>query len=732
MLQVLKIIKYLTLGGVFLIPLVALIVTESLFFPFITGKNFCFRILVEIIFCLWIILAIYDKRYRPKFANRRITILYLLSAFILVLILSTVFSVNPYKSFWSNYERMEGLVTFLHLFAYFLVLGCVLNSEKLWKIFFHTSLGVSLIVACYGILQLTGTLDIHQSDVRLDATMGNASYLAIYMVFHIFIAFWYFLKTQDWYKWFYLVIAFLETIVLYHTATRGTILGFVGGLILTALLIIVFSSSKKIKIFSSSFLILMVLIAGLFLALKNSDFIKQSPVLSRFSSISFQDNQNQARFTVWKMSWEGFKERPILGWGLENYNLVFNKYYDPVLWEQEPWFDRAHNVFFDRLTTNGILGLLTYLALFGSVFYYLLLKRKKYNFSEYDSAIICGLLAAYFFHNIFVFDNLLSLIIFFSFLAYINWRTSDELQTESRSPIIGSEDYKKPALSVIAVIVVIFFIYFINIPGILASHGLLSSFQSASSGKIDEAYAGFEKVLSYDSFGAAETREHFTNFASQVIAQQNIDASLKEKIYNSAVKEMKKQIELTPQDIRYMVFLASLYNKGHQYEKAVEILEKSIELSPKKQQLYFELGTSYLNNKEYNKAEEVLRTAYELDTNFDDARKIYAVALVFAGKVEESEKLLEEGFGKNLIPDERLIRAYVGINRFDRVVVLWGKMIELNPTNAQYRVNLAASYLEIGEREKSIEQLQKAIELEPKFKQQGEYYINEIRSGRNP
>ena len=58
--------------------------------------------------------------------------------------------------------------------------------------------------------------------------------------------------------------------------------------------------------------------------------------------------------------------------------------------------------------------------------------------------------------------------------------------------------------------------------------------------------------------------------------------------------------------------------------------------------------------------------------------------------------------------------------------------MEQNPSNAQYRVSLAAGYLRINERMKAIEQLQKSIEIESKFKQQGEYYINEIKAGRNP
>ncbi|MBU2109637.1 O-antigen ligase family protein, partial [Patescibacteria group bacterium] len=337
MLKSLNIIRYLILGGIFILPVTVLIVAESLFFPFITGKNFFFRILVEILLGLWLILAIYDKRYRPK----KSWILYFLTAFIAVLVLSTIFSANPYRSFWSNYERMEGLITFLHLFAYFLVFTAVLNTEKLWKWFFHISLGVSVIVAFYGIFQLAGKLEIHQGGARLDATLGNASYLAIYMVFHIFLALWYFLKTRDWYKWFYLPVIILETLILYYTATRGAILGFIAGLFITALIVGFFSDSRKIRIYAVSTLVLIVVLTGLFFSLRSSDFIIKNPVLTRFAGISLTETTTQSRFVIWGMSWEGFKERPILGWGPENYNLVFNKYYEPVLWKQEPWFDRA-------------------------------------------------------------------------------------------------------------------------------------------------------------------------------------------------------------------------------------------------------------------------------------------------------------------------------------------------------------------------------------------------------
>ena len=63
------------------------------------------------------------------------------------------------------------------------------------------------------------------------------------------------------------------------------------------------------------------------------------------------------------MAIKGFIEKPILGWGQEGFNFVFNKYYDPRMYTQEPWFDRAHNTYLDWLIVGGALGLLSYLAI---------------------------------------------------------------------------------------------------------------------------------------------------------------------------------------------------------------------------------------------------------------------------------------------------------------------------------------------------------------------------------
>src|SRR3989344_749674 len=75
-----------------------------------------------------------------------------------------------------------------------------------------------------------------------------------------------------------------------------------------------------------------------------------------------------ARPLVWEMSEKAIADRPILGWGADNFQRVFEKHYDNRLLQgeygNEAWFDRAHNVFIDQLVDNGFVGLAMYFAVY--------------------------------------------------------------------------------------------------------------------------------------------------------------------------------------------------------------------------------------------------------------------------------------------------------------------------------------------------------------------------------
>src|SRR5574344_1399434 len=91
---------YAVLGSVLLLPF---FVANGMFFPYIVGKNFAFRIIVEIIFTLWIYLAFIDPKYRLKFS----WITVMTSALIVRMATADIIAVKPAKATWSNDERMD-------------------------------------------------------------------------------------------------------------------------------------------------------------------------------------------------------------------------------------------------------------------------------------------------------------------------------------------------------------------------------------------------------------------------------------------------------------------------------------------------------------------------------------------------------------------------------------------------------------------------------------------------
>ena len=53
-----------------------------------------------------------------------------------------------------------------------------------------------------------------------------------------------------------------------------------------------------------------------------------------------------------------------------------------------------------------------------------------------------------------------------------------------------------------------------------------------------------------------------------------------------------------------------------------------------------------------------------------------------------------------------------------------------NSANLQYRVGLASAYARLDQNQKAIAELEKAIEITPQFKAQGESFIKQIKEGR--
>lgn len=744
-----KTLRWTVLASVFLLTLIPFFIAQSLFFPFITGKNFSFRILVEIMTAGWLALALVYPAYRP----RRSWILAAFALFVVIVALADVQGAYPFKSFWSNYERMDGWVTLAHLFMLVVVAASILNTEKLWKTFWQVELVMSLAIAAYGFLQLFGVLSLtagFSSLERLDATFGNPIYLAVYMLFNAFIAA--LLWAQAWEKsapgsrlgisFAYGAVVIVDSFVLLLTGTRGTILGLIGGIFVTAVLVALLGRESHTRLARASLGIIVgivVLSLGFFFV-RDSAWVQRVGFLNRLATISTTDSTTKARFYNWGMAWKGVKERPLLGWGQENYAVVFDKYYDPRMYGQEPWFDRVHNIVFDWLVAAGILGLLSYLSIFAAALLALWHRprnakasapasasRGRDGFSVVESSILTGVLAGYFFHNLFVFDNITSYMLFGLVIAYIVWRRSESVGA-LRLWNTSLPEQSMPVVAVIAALALWGASAWINGSALAQNRLLIKAISSQQEG-IAKNLDYIKQAVALGSVGTQEAREQLVQMATRVASAPGVDIQLKQEFYDFSVAQMELQQKASPLDARPALFLGLLHDSFGNYAAGAEALKHALSLSPTKQSILYELARNAQVRGDIAGMLQYFKTAYELYTPNVQARILYAATAIATGNDALADELLAPVIPTGEAADPRIASAYLQTKRYNKIAVIWEAYVRVHPADPQGYFTLAAAYYGMGDRTKAIAALQAASKLSPDVALQAAAFIEQIRGG---
>lgn len=706
------ILRLVVFGGLFIIPFLTLVVTDNLFFPYITGKNFAFRIIVEGLLASWFILALLDVRYRPKFSY----ILATFTMFMGVMLLATIFAQHSQTAWWSNYERMEGYIGLLHIFGYFIVLGSVMTEKKHWWWFFHITVVVATVVALLGLSQLASAT---HSGIRVDATLGNSTYMAIYMLFHLgFLAYLFIQTKKPLPRIIYTLLAVLFVFILIQTGTRGTALGLVASVVTAVGYISLFGSKEPaLRRYASGAILLLIILGVGFVGLRKTDFVQDNSNLARIANINLKKDL-AIRSIIWQMAGEGVKERPILGWGMGNYNYIFNQQYDPRLYAQEQWFDRVHNIIFDWLVAGGILGFLAYVSLFLSLLYYLFIRPYFYNdqtFSVTESAILIGLVVGYVTHNLVVFDNIVSYIFFATVIAYIHSKVAHSIsaiQTYKISPLVVTQVVLP--ITLVGLMVVI---YLINVPAILAARDIIDALQETTD--LDKRYTIFTTALTRGSFAQQEIVEQFVQQAILMTKNTTLSQELKIKYLTRAEQEIQKQITVKPNDARLYVFAASFYRTTGQTEKATVALASARSLSPRKQSIILQQGVNQLTIGNNEAARDFFAEAFTLNEEFTDAREYYVATLFLTGATSTAHTLIAEAgddFVERLAQNDFLISAVNSSGDQEFIIELLKRRVVKQPTNIQAWTNLAILYYQNNQLDKALDTLNRGADKIPSFK----------------
>lgn len=426
----------------------AIVVMDSIFFPFIGGKDWFFRFAVELSLVAALLWWAFEAREHE--AETRLKQLFkkplvrAVTAFVAAFLLACLFAYDMHAAFWSNYERGEGGFQMIHYFLFFILLAFLFRDEKDWRRIFGFSICSAILMIGYGLFANFGTAGligpytgntapsgwIHKLiDGRFEGSLGNPAYVAPYLMFSMFftaylwITAWREKRATKLTAWCYGILLAIFLLFFFLSQTRGAFLGIMLGT-LVLLLYLLFMGTPKERKWAGIVLAICIVLGGVGFAVRNTSVVKNSPA-GRLLQISLSDTTAQTRLWVWGAAWQGFLEHPVFGWGPENFTAVYDEHFNSNFFvpgqNGETWFDRAHSVFFDYLSETGIIGLLSYLGIFVVFAWEFFRTHRRKAASIILAGIVLAIPVAYLGQGIAIFDVLPMYLCLFLFMAFATY-----------------------------------------------------------------------------------------------------------------------------------------------------------------------------------------------------------------------------------------------------------------------------------------------------------------------
>ncbi len=725
--------------AIYAVALTPLVIFSQYISPFHFGKVVLFRSAIEIMAVLYLLLIWREPSYRPR-GNM---LLWSLLGFTAAFSLTTFTSIDVYQSFWGTLERMGGLWTFWHYVVFYLIITSVLRKREDWDRFLRFTVAVGVLSAFYGFAQRTNISWIIGSGgrSRIFGTIGNPALFAGYQLFNVFIALILALseKRKNW-RNALLIGAGLMTLALFMTAVRGSILGISIGLL--AFAFFAFRQTHSRRIFKVlMFLVGLAVVFVLFsVAFRSSSLVKNSPYLTRVTDFSLSNRTVETRVWAWQAGLKGWSESPkkiVLGWGPETFNLPFSEHFNPKFYRgssSETLFDRAHNMFVEILVTTGVIGLIAYLAIFIAIFISLFRVLKHKPEHRLAASGLIALTIAYIIHNAFIFDTSANFILLFTTLGFINHLSADPITDGERKKVSNNALVTVGAILMVLALVLV---YRTNVLQSKQNYATTRGIVRGYAGGVVPALEKFMEAVNYNVPGIFESRDKFAQF----LLEYSVDHNMKEPAVIDALKkaiaEEEKSVATRPNDYLPELYLSRLNiilgkddPKSPYNDEALKHAFRALEMSPTFIRTYYEVAQGYLNKKEVTKALEYFQKAAELNPDTGISYWYWGTTEIQAGNVKRGLELIQMAQDKGYSLDEtdtlRLIKIYLDLKDYPKIVELSEHLVSINPNIAQYHASLAVAYAYVGRYDDAVKEAHVAAQVDPSFETDARAFVKSI------
>ncbi len=635
-------------------------------FPFFIFKSFLYQgsssrfLLLSIVTAvLAICFGIHLLYQKNKVTFLKSPILLAFGIYLVFLFISAFFGADFGASFWSRVERTSGIFYLTHvaIFALFLVHVVTQKEsrEKLLKVVLITS-------AIYSFCSLIGPqgFDVAFKNNPYDGFMfGNSSFAAMYLLgaflLSIYVLFAKVRKDRSWYMYLLPVFIVVNPFLIntngnIHSVTdvlgiaKASSIGlFMAIGILVAVLIVSKIKNTKQKKFLG--------VAVFTIAIASLVFITQSLIKEDGLVRGFYEKQaTLARPVVWELSKKAVADRPLTGWGSDNFIVAYQNNFDIKILEEkygnEAWFDRAHNVILDQTVEGGYIGialyLLLYIVLFGALLY-VVLKAK-----EREDVVLGVVLLVYFFIHFLelqtAFDTTISFVMLALMLAFSVYLYNKVSKENGVHTSFALAVWSKYVLSAVLIGYFVWSLLFGSLPfwkiqrvnwdirKVGSSEKRIPLYKDLFKAKVDLAGVLWRTSTDFQR-GIGDKPAILENPKTATFLLE--EAQVLTKAY-------EEYVATHPDNLRMHLNLADMYIYQRLFDinklaEADKVLDEAITISDKQPQPYWMKAVIALYQRDFKKAREYVAIAKKMDPDAVETKRLEAY-------IEESIKTFPEIF----------------------------------------------------------------------------------------
>jgi len=550
---------------------------------------------------------------------------------------------------------------------------------------------------------------------------------------------------------------------MYQTQTRGALVGLVGSLLLLSGVYLWTGTSRRLRLLCGGLILFVCLTPAVVLLNRGSTWVRSHPTLLRYTMLSSQDATAEVRLMAWRASAHAVLDRPVLGWGLENFKNAFDRHFPGEVYRSlldEVWFDRAHNLVMDVGVTSGLVGLASFLALHGLIIVFL--RRHWVRTKDFaNSLMLAALLGAYLLQGLFTFDTINSDVLRLLIMAYCAYLYGE---TKSRAsgkvvPILVSPGFSWQGwVSVGAAVVIlpVAWSYAVSQPfssnrlirqARIAEHVLDSQTRAPRLVFNDALMRLFEQADAYRITGWNDLHEVVANYAFEVAQTPYIPAGQKVAAIRMGVDYLEEGIRNQPANARNYLYLASLVNGTSDLvaktdpdlarsfvENVLARLECAEALSPTRPQVHFEKSKALLFLGRNDERIQEFAKGVALCPAIKEPHLDLVILYIAVGRDEsaaaEWKNIKARGFQLTTADYDRVINAYGSRKKFNPMIELCKDQLTRTTGDAKILAHLASIYREMGEFDLARQTAIQAASLSPEIAGELQSFLDTLKNQR--